>query len=74
MSSGIQAVCWATSVTVPCWHAPHWGSVDSGHLCACLDAYRLSYEHLRRVFETTMDFLDCLKDLTKQKRAALEAP
>lgn len=35
---------------------------------------RLSYEHLRRVFETTMDFLDCLKDLTKQKRAALEAP
>ena len=35
---------------------------------------KLSYEHLRRVFETTMDFLDCLKDLTKQKRAALEAP
>ena len=35
---------------------------------------KLKSEHLRRVFETTMDFLDCLKDLTKQKRSALEAP
>jgi SpoVK/Ycf46/Vps4 family AAA+-type ATPase len=35
---------------------------------------KLSWEHLRRVFETTMDFLDCLKDLTKHKRTGNEAP
>ena len=35
---------------------------------------RLRWEHLRRVFETTMDFLDCLKDLTKHKRSGNEAP
>ena len=35
---------------------------------------RLRGEHLMRVYETTMDFLDCLKDLTKHKRTGNEAP
>jgi DNA polymerase III delta prime subunit len=35
---------------------------------------KLKWEHLRRVFETTMDFLDCLKDLTKHQRTGNEAP
>jgi len=34
---------------------------------------RLSYEHLRRVFETTTDFLESLKELTKSTRERNEA-
>ena len=47
--------------------------VSSAQALARAEQKKLSWDHLQTVYETTVDFLDCLKDLTKERRNKSEA-